>query len=121
MAKYKKFNNSIFIFVPDFSIYGLEKTCGYVFIRTTNKNYIHKRLDGVIKKLIKRIHENKMQDRINPSKLYLADLTNFYFYITYDNFISETATQDFLDWYENCKKEEERRSITRWLKEHNII
>lgn len=107
MAKYKTFiktNSSIFIFVPDFSIYGLEKTCGYVYIFTANRNYLHKRLDGVVKKLIKRIQENKMQNRINPSTIAWQDLTTFYFYIKYDNSINfKVATQEFLDWYENCK------------------
>jgi len=101
--------SQIYIYIPDFSIYGLEKTNGYVSIMTRNRNFIHKKFHKrVAKILIKKIISGVYSyDRINPmAQQYVpTNFVKFYFCVIYDKYHNNNynATFDFSKWYENCK------------------
>lgn len=100
--------SQIYIYIPDFSYYGLEKTNGYVSIMTRNRNFIHKKFHKrVAKILIKKITSGVYSyDRINPpAGQCFPNFVKFCFYVIYDKYHNSNynATFDFSKWYENCK------------------
>lgn len=100
----------IYIYIPDFSIYGLEKTDGYILIVTRNHNFIHKKFyKRIAKHLIKKIIDGVYSyDKINPKGLeqYVPNFVKFDFCIIYDLYHKSNyhASFDFSKWYESCKE-----------------